>query len=148
VVLTQAEANALMGMPKRFASPTPIDFPDPGEKATFDIVSVDERERFLADVNRGRMRLRKCSYQERYRVVEILARLDLGGPPHENPDGKVVPCPHLHLYREGYGDKWAQPLPGGFKSTSNLVTTFRDFMAFCNITGVPDIQAGLLWCSV
>ena len=143
-MLTQVEANALMDMPKRFANPAPIDFPHPGEKAAFDIVSVDERERFLADVNRsGNIRLRKCTYQERYRSIEILVRLDIGGRPHENPDGKVVPCPHLHLYREGYGDSWAQPLPPDhFRNASNLVATFGDFMTFCNITDLPEIQAG------
>lgn len=105
-MLTQAEADALIGMPKRFADRAPIDFPGPGEKVSFDIISTDMRVRFLTDVNRGRIRLTQCTYQERYRSVEILLRLDLDGPPHENPDGNILPCPHLHVYREGYGDRW------------------------------------------
>jgi hypothetical protein len=68
----------------------------------------------------------KCTYQERYAVIEILLRLDIDGPPHQNPDGVDVPCPHLHVYREGYGAKWAMPLPADFTNPSDLVVIHYD----------------------
>ena len=145
VVLSQAEADVLMELPKRFLETSAISFPAAGEKASYDIASDNGRERFTADVNRGRIRLTKCTYQERCRSIFVLARLDLDGPPHENPDHEVVPCPHLHIYREDYADKWAFRLPTGkFRNTSDLVDTFRDFMTFCNVSGVPDIQSSLI----
>jgi hypothetical protein len=145
VTLSNSEANALMNMPKRFVTTSGISFPSAGEKASFDIVSNDGRERFIADVHRGRIRLTKCSYQERYGSIVALVRLDLDGRPHENPDGTVVPCPHLHIYRENFADKWAEPIPSGmFGNTADLVVTFRDFMAFCNVSGVPEIQTSLI----
>lgn len=143
-MLLQSEAESLMEMPKRIEQRTRLDFPNPGEKAWWQATSLDGRERFLFDVNRGRLRLIKCTYQERYRMTEILVRVDLGGPPHRNPDGVVVPCPHIHVYREGFADKWAEPLPDEqFRDSSDLVTTFHDFLQFCKVQEVPEIQASL-----
>lgn len=77
----------------------------------------------------------KVTYQNRARQVIPLARLDLNGPPHRNPDGSELPCPHLHLYREGYGTKWAIPVPtNDFTDLTDIWTSFSDFMRYCNIT--------------
>ena len=60
-------------------------------------------------------------------------RLDYGGPLHRNPDGEEIPCPHLHIYREGYGDKWAVPIPT--QDSPNIHDhwqTLQDFMRYCN----------------
>jgi hypothetical protein len=76
----------------------------------------------------------------RYEVIEILIRVDIDGPPHENPDGTEVLCPHIHLYREGYGDKWAQPLPPAFADPTDLAVMLRDYLRFCNVEKIPSIQ--------
>ncbi len=87
----------------------------------------------------------KATYQNRARNVVVLFRLDLNGPPHRNPDGFEIECPHLHIYRENYGDKWAYPVPTSIQIDSgNLLVTFESFMRHCNITVPPRImQAGL-----
>jgi len=143
-MLTQAEANALIEMEKRLEERAVLKFPAPGDKESWQASSVDGRERFLMDVNRGRLCLIKCTYQERSRLTEILIRLDVGGPPHRNPDGAVVKGAHIHTYREGYADKWAAPLPAErFSDPEDLVRTFRHFLEFCNVQDVPQIQASL-----
>lgn len=116
-----------------------------GESKVFDLVSLDEKEKFLLDVNRkGRIKLTKCTYQKRYRRVIVLARLDIDGPPHTNPDGEKVLCPHLHIYKEGYGEKWAYPVPlDKFSDTKNLDILLRDFMKYCNVVRLPIIQGGV-----
>ena len=82
--------------------------------------------------------------QNRGRQVIVLVRLDLGGPPHRNPDGEEIPTPHLHVYRAGYGDKWAVAVPSAsFRAVGDLWTTLEDFMQFCNITEPPHIERGL-----
>ena len=56
----------------------------------------------------------------------------------------AIGSPHLHLYREGFGDKWAFPVPP--KHFSNLADpwlTLEDFMRFCNVTEPPFIRRGL-----
>lgn len=71
----------------------------------------------------------------------MLARLDVEGAPHTNPDGTSLPGTHLHLFREGYEDKWAFPLDAAkFTSVSDLGKTFHEFCAFCNIEDVPPVQ--------
>jgi hypothetical protein len=77
-------------------------------------------------------------------VAIILYRLDIDGAPHTNPDGQQIPCPHLHVYREGFGDKWAFPAPTDkFPGCSNLFSTLYAFMQHCNITQPPTIEMGL-----
>jgi hypothetical protein len=141
-MLSQAEADFLIQAAKRLEETVVLTFPAPGEKMSWTAETLDGKEQFLMDVNRGRIRLRKCTYQERYRAMEILVRVDLNGPPHRNPDGKVVECPHIHVYREGYADKWAQPLPAEqFSDPTDLAGTLRDFLEFCNVQEIPEIQA-------
>jgi hypothetical protein len=107
-------------------------------------VSVDKREHFLLDVSRGRIDLLKGKYQKRGRHVIVLVRLDFGGAPHRNPDGQEIACPHLHLYRQGFGDKWAAAVPQErFPDTTDLWRLLQDFMRFCNITRPPIFRRGV-----
>lgn len=106
--------------------------------------SPDKREQFLLDIRRGRIDLLKGKYQTRARQVVVLVRLDFGGAPHRNPDDQEIGSPHLHLYREGYGDKWAVEVPvENFPRLSDLWGTLEDFMRFCRVTMPPHIERGL-----
>jgi hypothetical protein len=109
--LTHAEADALIEMEKCSADEKVYLFPRPGERISIPLTSPDKRESFMLDVTRAQIKLTKATYQDRARQAIILMRLDLDGPVHRNPDGKEILCPHLHVYREGYGDKWAVPAP-------------------------------------
>ena len=141
--LTQVEADELIAMEKHSIDDDSHAFPM-GGKLTIALQSPDKREQFLLDVSTTRIDLRKGTYQNRARQAVILVRLDFGGAPHRNPDDEGIPCPHLHRYREGYGDKWATPLPGDtFPRISDLGGTLDDFMRYCNITLPPRIERGL-----
>jgi hypothetical protein len=143
--LTQVEADALIAMPKVKINNDPWDYPGGGGSLTIPLASKDKREQFLLDIRRGRIDLQKGNYQSRARQVVVLVRLDFGGTPHRNPDDREVPSPHLHLYREGYGDKWAAPVPPDkFSHLADLWQTLLDFMGFCNIIDPPRINQGLL----
>ena len=99
---------------------------------------------FLLDVGRGKLDLLKGTYQNRGRQIIVLARLDFGGQPHRNPDDVEVPSPHLHVYREGYGDKWAIPVPSSsFSNIADLWQTLDDFLRYYNVTQPPRIRQGL-----
>jgi Family of unknown function (DUF6978) len=51
---------------------------------------------------------------------------------------------HLHLYREGYGDRWAMPLPPErFSDAGDPWLLLLEFMQFVNATVPPDIRRGL-----
>jgi hypothetical protein len=142
--LTQAEADALTAMEKHRTNEDRHDFPMAGISLAVPPQSSDKREQFLLDISRGRIDLLRVKYQNRARQVVVLVRIDFGGAPHRNPDDTDVPCPHLHVYKEGYGDKWAIPLPvDRFRKTSDLWITLEDFMRYCNITKPPHIDRGL-----
>jgi len=142
--LTQEEADKLMAMEKRAVNQSEWTFPGPAERIVVPLISADKRESFLLDVTRYQIKLTKATFQSRARVAIILYRLDVDGAPHRNPDGQDVPCPHLHVYREGYGDKWAEPAPSGkFPDTTDLFSTLYAFMRHCNITEPPRIEKGL-----
>jgi hypothetical protein len=136
--LTQAEADKLMAMEKRAADEKEWLFPPPGERLAIPLTSLDKRENFMLDVTRAQIKLTKATYQNRARAAIILMRLDLDGPPHRNPDGVEVPCPHLHIYREGYGDKWAIPAP--VSSYANTLDLFQHSKRSCSSATSPTRQ--------
>jgi hypothetical protein len=157
-VLTQFEADSLINLEKKRTTGAIYNFPQSGEILTIPIVSLDKREAFLIDINRkGRIRLTKCTYQERYRGMIILVRLDIDGSPHPNPEvsdvplpyllpynGQIIQCPHLHLYVEGFMDRWAiSAPPDKFHNIKDLCATLDDFFRYCNIIEPPIIQRGL-----
>lgn len=124
-MLTQHEADALIRMPKRLTLPPkqPITLPSNGQKKVLEAESLDGRERFHFDINRASIKVTQATYQNRSRGT-ILLRLDLDGPPHENPDETrtEVPCPHLHVYREGWETRWA----------------------ICPVVDIPSVQRGFV----
>lgn len=139
-MLTQAEADALIVMPKRFVNPCAISLP-PGLDETHELIGDDQRERFLLDLWRGTMRLSKYKMQARGRIIVVLVRLDINGAPHTNPDGQLLDGTHLHIYQEGFDDKWAYPIdPEQFHDLDNAGFAFEDFCRFCHIGGIPPYQ--------
>lgn len=140
-MLTQAEANQFMQMAKHFVlAPASISIP-PGTDVTYELASLDNREKFLLDVWRGTLRLTKLRFQSRVRTIVVLVRLDVDGAPHTNPDGQKLTGTHLHLFREGYEDKWAYPVdPKVFTVLSDPGTTFQEFCSFCKIESPPPVQ--------
>lgn len=142
--LSQTEADVLIAMEKRRVDKNQWNYPAFGEQVTIPLVSTDGRETFLLDLHRARINLTKGTYQNRSRQVVVLVRLDFGGAPHRNPDGEEIGSSHLHLYREGFGDKWAFPVPNDrFPDVENSWQTLQDFMQFCHIVEPPIIQKGL-----
>ena len=141
--IPQDRADFLLQMEKH-ALGTQYNFPTSGGKLAIPLVSADGREDFLLDIYRGGIAI--CgSFQNRVYITCILARLCFGGKPHTNPDGETIQGTHIHIYREGYGDKWAYPLPNqDFPVINDTRTIFSEFMRFCNITKQPSFISPLL----
>ncbi|MDP3960870.1 MAG: hypothetical protein Q8Q26_12575 [Pseudorhodobacter sp.] len=142
--LTQAEADALFAIEKHRVDENRWRLPDTGGGIVVPLVSADEAEAFHLDISRGRINLAKGKIQKRARTTVVLARIDFGGAPHRNPDDEEIACPHLHRYREGYGDRWAFPIsPDVFTQPTDHWQTLVDFMRFCNVTRPPEFDRGL-----
>ncbi len=143
--LTQTDADMLIALPKVRTDETERDFPLMQQSAIIPLLSEDGRESFVLDIHAGRVNLSKITFQNRGKQVIVLVRLDVGGPPHRNPDGEEIPCPHLHVYREGFADKWAVAAPiDRFTDLSDQWKTLHDFMQFCSIVRPPIFRKGLL----
>ena len=144
--LSQGEADVLLAMPKRRVQAGAWEFPAAGQRLMVPLESVDQREQFVLDLHRGRINLAKGTHQNRARRVIVLARLDYGGPPHRNPDGVEIGPTHLHLYREGYGDRWAfEPPQDVFVDLGDRWRTFEDFLRFCSVVEPVVEQRTLIW---
>ena len=142
--ITQAEADALIAMDKHRIDDTDYSYPALGGSIRMPLQSADKREQFVLDVSRSQINLAKGTYQNRARSVVILARLDFGGAPHRNPDDAEIASPHLHVYREGYGDKWAVPIPASiFNNIADPWQTLFDFMKYVNVETIPNINRTL-----
>ena len=105
------------------------------------IAPVIAGETFSLDVTQKRIVLKfKCQLRNTTHSV-ILARLDFASP-HRNPDGTTVDVPHLHVYREGYGDRFAYEVPPGMlKNPDDPLQVLLDFLATYNIerNGIVDL---------
>ena len=156
-MLPQSEADKLIAIEKKRVNDEIYDFPMAGDILEIPIVSFNGREKFLLDINRGRIIISKCTYQKRYKETIILIRLDIDGPPHLNPEvikvplpylsdynGIAIECPHLHLYVENFMDKWAIPVTlEKFPKIKDIYETLYDFFNYCNIIQPPNVKKGL-----
>src|SRR5438552_1461572 len=112
--LTQNEADHLFKTAKQRINSRIYLFPSPGKRLLIPIRSIDLKHEFMLDVRSGRIELKKGTCQLRAASAHVLVRVDLAGGIHRNPDGQELPCPHIHLHREGYNDQWAYPLSAEF----------------------------------
>jgi hypothetical protein len=144
-MLTQAEADLLMGTAKHFVRPPSSITIPPGVDETYELASLDDREKFLLDIWRGTLRLTKLKFQNRARIAIVLVRLDVDGAPHTNPDGQKLSGTHLHVFKEGFDDKWAYPIDSAtFTTLTDPGTTFQEFCSFCKIESPPSVQGTIV----
>ena len=142
-MIDQATADSLINMDKEFVNAKLIAMPMTNEILSLNVKSKITKDTFLLDINRkGTFKLTRFTYQERYRTNIILLRLDIDTKPHVNPNGEVISPTHIHIYREGYLDKWAYPLEGIYKidNQNSLLQSFINFCKLCNIDNIPCIQ--------
>ena len=156
--ITQTDADFFFAMDKFPDEDKEHQFPISGEKLTIPLTSADKRESFLFDIYRGSIRITKVTYQNRVRKAYILRRLDLDGPTHVNPEaetvpfpflepynGKEIPTPHLHIYVEGFGEKWAIPANDILETSGkDIYEMMEQFFTYCNIKQFPNIKKTLL----
>ena len=152
--LSQAEADALLSLPKFFVEQLPLEFsltePMDYERA---LRSMDRREEFLLTIERGTRNRIRLKFQTRARRIIILARLDYNGRRHKNPlgspykPGEWLTGTHLQIFREGFDDKIAYDLQdvSAWPRTAlgNDVDVLEQFLKFCAVTEWPQIQTSI-----
>lgn len=142
--LSQQLADLLLRMAKVRVDEIEWELTAEKNRIEIPLLSTDETEKFILDIRRHKISLTKGTLQNRARGCAILARLDYGGPPHRNPDENEIPSPHLHVYREGYGDRWAFPIDSRvFSNTADHWLTLHQFLDYCNVIKPPHFKRGL-----
>ena len=143
-IIPQTEAERLLALHKQRVTDDQITYPDAGGFLEVPLISLDETEQFKLTIQPGKINFSKTSDQIREKTTNlILARLDIGGPPHRNPGDEIIDGPHIHFYREGHADKFAKPIdPDIFTDPTDPWTTLQEFMTFCNIIKKPIIVRG------
>jgi len=151
VALTQEEADGLLIMAKEFVDTKPLEFPQT-QPMRYErrLLSTDRREEFIFDLERGRRNRARLKYQTRGREVFILARLEISGSAHRNPPdspyrpGERIACPHFHRYTEGFEARIAYPVADvaglSLRDVTNGVQCLQDFLRYCHVQNVPEIQ--------
>jgi hypothetical protein len=142
--ITQKEYDFLMVQDKEFddlippiqLGPAPIQW-------TRQIKSPTIKEIFQLDFYRGSFELTKYTINKRHRQTIIMLRYDNGGR-HTNPDGVILEGSHVHLYREGYNDKFAYPISEiGITNSDSMEIVFNKIMQFCNVKKFPIIEVSM-----
>ena len=144
IILTQQEGDALLQMEKINVGAAEIDLPDLGGSIELKFSGNEGHEEFIINFAKHSINLLKRNHHLRGRKVIGIARLDLFGPPHRNPDGAEIGPEHIHLYREGFGLKWAYDIPANdFTNLQDTHQTLEDFMRYCHVTQPPLLKRSL-----
>ncbi|MCM8568624.1 hypothetical protein NE848_04490 [Gramella jeungdoensis] len=110
---------------------------------TREIKGVNSKNLYLLDFYRGSFELSRYTFNKRYKQSIIIFRYDNGGR-HTNPDGKSFDGPHIHLYKEGYNDKFAYPIEDiGIDNSDSMEEVLNKILHFCNIKKIPSVEISM-----
>lgn len=143
-ILSQSEADRLISIEKECLGDKKYTYPSPSESLEISLQSTDKREQFKLTIRPGKISISKVTNQLREKNTNtVLVRVDIGNVKHTNPDDTVIEGNHIHLYKEGYEDTFAYPLPSQFTNPQNPYVTLDEFMKYCQVTKVPVIIRGI-----
>jgi hypothetical protein len=168
--LTNQQAQVLFSLDKSTEFSNYI-LPNLNEFLKIKLHPVDTHFRdevFLLDINRKSMVLRKKTFQSRVQNNIVLRRLDFYAG-HHNPtintipdglDARVIELmhkyedkrfsdeTHIHLYIDGYGEKWAFPLTEFDFAIpeDDIIAQTQAFCRYCNISKLPNFFMRDLLC--
>lgn len=140
MAITQKEYDFLMSQDKEFDDIiSPIELGPAPIHWTRKISSASTKDIFLLDFHRGSFEISRYTINKRYRQTLIMVRYDNKGR-HTNPDGVSFDGPHIHLYKEGYSDKFAYPIEEvGILEEDTMEEVFNKIMHLCNIKKYPSV---------
>ena len=140
-MLKQQDFERLLKLPKKFSTDDILDISIAPSNWTRKVISIESDDEFLMDFYRGSYDLSRFTINKRYKTNIVLLRFDSGGM-HKNPDEKTIKGAHIHIYKEGYGDKFAYPITdfGITKSNYTIKEIFIMLLKFCNFVEIPDFK--------
>ncbi|CUU67916.1 Uncharacterised protein [Campylobacter hyointestinalis subsp. hyointestinalis] len=113
-----------------------------------------DKTSFILDISKSGIKIGKCKFQHRINKIDIIARIDFNSN-HTNPEFKTSKAPnniylsklmqkyslsklvnthHMHIFIDGYADKWAFPIiEYELEEHSGIMPQIEQFCDFCNI---------------
>jgi hypothetical protein len=138
--LSQSEFDYLMSQEKEFEDKSTILLGPAPLQWSKKIISTSTKDTFSLDFYRGTFRLEKYTYNHRFKQNTVLIRFDSYGM-HTNPDGEKMEGFHVHIYKEGFGDKFAYPASHfGIKDSDTIEVVLQRILRYCNINKIPPIE--------
>ncbi len=139
--LKQDTFDHLLALKKTFEDASVVSL---GSTWSKNILAVDTKDRFILDYKRGKIEVRKYSFNKRVRTNVVMVRY-CSLKRHTNPDGVSFEGAHFHIYREGFDDKIAFPVKdtlGLDPDTTSREEILAAILKYCNIDD-PGIQMGI-----
>lgn len=138
-ILTQGEAERSLNMLKKSLTKT-IDFPSAGSSQEFKVVGDTKNDLFVINIYRGRIKKAKYNFGARIQKDNtILLELHIGATNiHINPDGEKIEGSHWHIYKEGYGRRFAF-IAEDLNDANFVENTIKFFDKF-NLIEKPDVN--------
>jgi len=139
--LKQADFEHLINLKKKFKSSMIIKSEPAPLHWTREIISMDSEHTFLLDFYRGSFNINRFTINTRFKKNIILIRFDSQGK-HINPDKTFFDGPHLHVYKEGYNDKFAYPISvlGLNETNFTIQDALSKLLDYFNVIEIPKIQ--------
>ncbi len=134
VELRQSQADRLLKVGKFFIDKSPIIINRPLNTQR-DLQSVEnDEDKFYLNISQTAIEFGKYSTITRFFSVP-LARVCIDEDcVHENPDDVIIKGSHIHIYKEGYRDRFAYPLEDySFSSNTEIAHFLPEFLKFCGI---------------
>ena len=120
-----------------------FELPRTNEKKSFELKTDYKNIKIFLDIHRsGRIELKKCTIQDRYKSVPLI-RIDIDSPPHRDKNNNVSSRNHIHIYNPITNENDTYNLEDFndniFNDISNFNNIFFDFCSYCNIK-IPNTQ--------
>jgi len=138
-MLTQAQADRLIATAKEAARTSPLNWQAGRMENELMVAITDKGLQFILPMKRNPFEIRlHCRTKDR----DIgLVRLD-NSHYHPNPDGmEIHNQPHLHVFREGFGLAWAEPVT--WCDFNDPYGTLEHFLHIVNARFPNGIQVGM-----
>lgn len=145
-IITDEEYQRLMKLRKFFD--TTVQLPRVDQQKRYLLHTADGSEEFQMNIERKNVVdfcVIRSKFNKSYQKQSIF-RLEVNGRPHTNPvDYEYVGRNHIHIYKQGYGLRYAYDLENykeHFTDPENISLLFKDICVYCNIE-IPDFMPAM-----
>jgi hypothetical protein len=107
--------------------------PSNGDKLKLHLKNSLNQDNFELNISTHSIRIEKTNYHLQENRILPLLRLEVFATPHKNPNGEKISENHLHIYKEGFEDRWAYPVDHILKHSRDRIIIFQSLLDTINL---------------